>query len=157
MKHAASNGSRLHLIGLVSDGGVHSHISHLFALLRCAKDHKIENVYIHFIGDGRDTAPRSAAKYLKQLQDYIKEIGVGEVSTIAGRYYAMDRDKRWDRVQLAVDGLVEGKGDKVAEEDLVKAIEKGYESDITDEFIKPIVSGSADSRIKGMSPCEGLC
>jgi 2,3-bisphosphoglycerate-independent phosphoglycerate mutase len=91
------------------------------------------------------------------LQDYIKEIGVGEVSTIAGRYYAMDRDKRWDRVQLAVDGLVEGKGDKVAEEDLVKAIEKGYESDITDEFIKPIVSGSADSRIKGMSPCEGLC
>ena len=148
MKHAAAHGSRLHLLGLVSDGGVHSHIQHLFALLRTAKDHKIEHVYIHFFGDGRDTAPRSATKYLQQLQDYIKEIGVGEISTVAGRYYAMDRDKRWDRVKIAVDALTDGTGDKVNGEDLIKTVEDGYAKDITDEFIKPIISGSEGSRIK---------
>ena len=148
MKRAASHGSRLHLLGLVSDGGVHSHIQHLFALLRCAKDHKIEHVYIHFFGDGRDTAPRSATKYIQQLQDYIKEVGVGEISTVAGRYYAMDRDKRWDRVKIAVDALTDGQGEKINGEDLVKTVEDGYAKDITDEFIKPIISGSDDSRIK---------
>lgn len=148
MKHAAAHGSRLHLLGLVSDGGVHSHIKHLFALLQCAKDHKIEHVYIHFFGDGRDTAPRSATKYIQQLQEKIKELGVGEISTVAGRYYAMDRDKRWDRVKIAVDALTEGKGDKIDGADLVKTVEDGYAKDITDEFIKPIISGSEDSRIK---------
>lgn len=148
MKRAASHGSRLHLLGLVSDGGVHSHIQHLFALLRCAKSHNIEHVYIHYFGDGRDTAPRSATKYIQQLQDYIKEVGVGEIATVAGRYYAMDRDKRWDRVKIAVDALTEGKGDKIEGADLVKTVEDGYAKDITDEFIKPIISGSEDSRIQ---------
>ncbi|RXK38712.1 2,3-bisphosphoglycerate-independent phosphoglycerate mutase [Tremella mesenterica] len=148
MKRAASHGSRLHLLGLISDGGVHSHITHVFALLRCAKAHNIEHVYIHFFGDGRDTAPRSATKYIQELQDYIKEVGVGEISTVVGRYFAMDRDKRWDRVKIAVDGLISGEGDKVEADDLVKTVEAGYEKDVTDEFIKPIISGSEDSRIK---------
>lgn len=148
MKQAKTAGSRLHLIGLVSDGGVHSHIKHLFALLSAAKEHGIQNVFIHYIGDGRDTAPRSATKYIKQLQDFIKENEVGEISTVTGRYYAMDRDKRWDRVKLAVDALVAGEGARVKGEDLLSSVEEGYKNDITDEFIKPIVCGSADSRIK---------
>ena len=151
MKRAVSHGSRLHLLGLVSDGGVHSHIKHLFALLRVAKSYKIEHVFIHFFGDGRDTAPKSANKYAQQLQDYIKEVGIGEISTVAGRYYAMDRDKRWDRIQLAVDALVQGKGDHVKNEDLIKTIEDNYNNDVTDEFLKPIICGSDDSRIKGGS------
>ncbi|WVR03628.1 2,3-bisphosphoglycerate-independent phosphoglycerate mutase [Kwoniella sp. DSM 27419] len=148
MKHAKSNSGRLHLCGLVSDGGVHSHIQHLFALLKVAKAHEIPHVYIHFFGDGRDTAPRSATKYIGQLQDFIKEQGVGEISTVVGRYYAMDRDKRWDRVKVALDGLIGGVGDKITQEDLIKTVEKGYEADVTDEFIKPIICGSEDSRIK---------
>lgn len=148
MKRAASHGSRLHLLGLISDGGVHSHITHVYALLRCAAEHKIQHVYIHFFGDGRDTAPRSATKYIQQLQDYIKEVGVGEISTVVGRYFAMDRDKRWDRVKIAVDGLIDGKGDKVEGAKLVETVEEGYKKDVTDEFIKPIICGSEDSRIK---------
>lgn len=150
LKRAKEHGSRIHFCGLISDGGVHSHITHLFSLLKAAKAHGIEHVYIHFFGDGRDTAPKSATKYLAQLQDFVKEQGVGEVSTVVGRYYAMDRDKRWDRVKIAVDGLVQGKGDKV-EGDLISTIEKGYENNITDEFIKPIICGSEDSRIKSGS------
>jgi len=150
MKHAKAHGSRLHLLGLVSDGGVHSHITHLFALLRTAKEHGIAHVYIHFFGDGRDTAPRSATKYLQQLLDFTHEQGIGEISTVVGRYYAMDRDKRWDRVKIAVDGLMQGKGEKSS--DIVKTVEAGYASDITDEFIKPIICGSAESRIQSESP-----
>lgn len=146
MEHAKANSGRLHLLGLVSDGGVHSHITHLFALLKVAKSYEIPHVYIHFFGDGRDTAPRSATTYIKQLQDFISENGVGEISTVVGRYYAMDRDKRWDRVKIAVDGLVGGVGDK--SDDVVKTVEEGYKNDLTDEFIKPIICGSADSRIK---------
>lgn len=149
MERAKKQGSRLHLMGLISDGGVHSYIDHLYALLRCAKDHKVEHVFIHFFGDGRDTAPRSASKYIQQLLDYIKKVGVGEISTVVGRYYAMDRDKRWDRVKIAVDALVQGKGDKCKEDELVKTVEDGYTKDITDEFIKPIICGSDDSRLKG--------
>ena len=149
MKRAKSHGDRLHLLGLVSDGGVHSHITHLFALLKCAKDHQISKVYVHYFGDGRDTAPRSATKYIKQLQDFMKEQGVGEISTVAGRYYAMDRDKRWERVKIALDGLIGGEGDKCSEEELIGKVEEGYAKDVTDEFIKPIICGSADSRIKG--------
>ncbi|WVO16730.1 2,3-bisphosphoglycerate-independent phosphoglycerate mutase [Cryptococcus depauperatus] len=148
MKQAKSTSGRLHLLGLVSDGGVHSHIQHLFALLRVAKAHEIPHVYIHFFGDGRDTAPRSSSKYIQQLLNYIKEVGVGEISTVIGRYYAMDRDKRWDRIKIAIDGLVKGEGEKSSQEDLVKTIEDGYAKDVTDEFIKPIICGSEDSRIK---------
>lgn len=154
LKQAKSAGSRLHLLGLISDGGVHSHIQHVFSLIKCAKAQGVEHIYIHFFGDGRDTAPRSATKYIKQLQDFIQEQGVGEISTVVGRYYAMDRDKRWDRIKIAVDGLVQGQGDKIDGADLIKTVEDGYAKDITDEFIKPIISGSADSRIKGV--CRAL-
>jgi 2,3-bisphosphoglycerate-independent phosphoglycerate mutase len=146
MKHAKENSGRLHLLGLVSDGGVHSHIQHLFALLKVAKSHGIPEVFVHFFGDGRDTAPRSAAGYAKQLLDFMKENEVGQLATVVGRYYAMDRDKRWERVKIAVEGLVDGKGD--VSEDAIKSIEACYERDETDEFIKPIILGGENSRIK---------
>ena len=101
MNHVKENNSSLHLLGLVSDGGVHSHIDHLYALLEMAKRNNIEKVYVHAILDGRDTSPTSAVDYLKELENKMKEIGVGKVATLAGRYYAMDRDNRWDRVEKA--------------------------------------------------------
>jgi 2,3-bisphosphoglycerate-independent phosphoglycerate mutase len=137
IENVKKNNSDLHLIGLVSDGGVHSHISHLFALLKLAKINNIENVYIHCITDGRDTPPNSSVEYLKQLEDYIKEIGVGEIATICGRYYAMDRDKRFDRVELAYNMLVMSQGNKF--KTVQKAVENAYEAEEFDEFIKPIV------------------
>jgi 2,3-bisphosphoglycerate-independent phosphoglycerate mutase len=129
--------SNLHLIGLVSDGGVHSHIEHLYALLALAKEQNLENVYIHAITDGRDTSPISAAIYLKQLEDKIKEIGVGKISTISGRYFAMDRDNRWDREKLAYDAIANGIGNNF--KTVQKAVENSYEAQEFDEFIKPIV------------------
>ncbi|KZV70249.1 cofactor-independent phosphoglycerate mutase [Peniophora sp. CONT] len=145
-KHAKETNGRLHLVGLVSDGGVHSHNRHLYALLETAKEVGVPEVYIHFIGDGRDTAPRSAAGYVKELQEFIQKEGVGEISTVVGRYYAMDRDKRWERVKIAVDGLVKGEGENT--EDIVKAIEEHYNNDVTDEFLKPIILNGDKGRIK---------
>ena len=173
-KRAKEGSGRLHLIGLVrvrkylfirhtfdcktyftqvSDGGVHSHIRHLFALLETAKEQGVPHTYIHFLGDGRDTAPRSASKYAQELLDFIKELGYGEIATVIGRYYAMDRDKRWERVKIAVDGLVQGEGEKVesGQEGIVKAIEANYAKDVTDEFLKPIIVDGDEGRIKGMS------
>ncbi|KAG0327526.1 hypothetical protein BG004_002757 [Podila humilis] len=135
-KAKAGNG-RLHLMGLISDGGVHSHMNHLFALLDAAKEAQVPEVYIHFFGDGRDTSPRSAVGYLKQLLNKLNEINYGKLATITGRYYAMDRDKRWERIKIAVDGLVSGVGEKTS--DPVQAIEDNYSKDITDEFLKPII------------------
>jgi 2,3-bisphosphoglycerate-independent phosphoglycerate mutase len=110
----------------------------------------VPHVYVHFLGDGRDTAPRSAAGYARELRDFLKKVGIGEVATIVGRYYAMDRDKRWDRIKIAVDGLVHGQGEAVAEDgDYVKAIEARYEKDETDEFLKPIIVNGDSGRIKG--------
>ncbi|BEI79862.1 hypothetical protein CcaverHIS002_0103910 [Cutaneotrichosporon cavernicola] len=146
LKHAKENGNRLHTMGLLSDGGVHSHINHLLALLRAAKEQGIEHVYIHAFGDGRDTAPKSADKYVKQLLDAIKEIGVGELVTFVGRYYAMDRDKRWERVKVAVDALVQGEG--THSDDPIKAIEDCYAKGETDEFIKPLIFGDKSTRIQ---------
>jgi 2,3-bisphosphoglycerate-independent phosphoglycerate mutase len=131
----------------VSDGGVHSHITHLYALLEAAKEQGIPECYVHFFGDGRDTAPRSANKYAQELLDFMDKLQYGKVATIVGRYYAMDRDKRWERVETAVKGLVNGDGEKV--DDVVKAIEKRYEQDETDEFLKPIILGGEASRVKG--------
>jgi len=130
----------------VSDGGVHAHILHLFELLKVAKSYEIPHVYVHFFGDGRDTSPKSAAGYLKQLLDFIKENGVGEVATIVGRYYAMDRDKRWERVKIAVDGLVKGEGEK--SDDPLATVNQRYEAGETDEFLKPIICGSPESRVQ---------
>ena len=112
IQNVKRNNSSLHLMGLLSDGGVHSHNSHLYALLELAKQKGVENVYIHAFLDGRDTPPTSAIEYIKELEEKIKEIGVGKIATIEGRYYAMDRDKRWERIKLAYDAMVNGLGNK---------------------------------------------
>lgn len=145
-KHAKEGNGRLHLLGLVSDGGVHSHITHLCALLETAKEVGVPHVYIHFFGDGRDTAPRSAAGYAKDLIAFIEKEKFGQIATVVGRYYAMDRDKRWERVKIAVEGLVKGEGSKG--EDVVKTIEERYEKDETDEFLKPIIVNGDEGRLK---------
>jgi 2,3-bisphosphoglycerate-independent phosphoglycerate mutase len=129
---------KLHFIGLLSDGGVHSHIQHLFALLEMAKQQKVERVFIHCFMDGRDTPPNSGRDYVRQLQQKIRELGVGEIATLTGRYYAMDRDNRWERVELAYRAVVHGEAEAHTT-DPVAALQKSYEQGITDEFIKPIV------------------
>lgn len=148
--NAKNNNSALHLMGLVSDGGVHSHIKHLYALLELAKQNDLKNVYVHAFLDGRDTAPTSAIDYLKQLEEKIKELGVGKIATVVGRYYAMDRDKRYDRVKLAYDLLVSGVGAKF--KTVQKAVENSYETEEFDEFVKPIVitndEGEPTAKIK---------
>ena len=137
MEHVKKNDSCLHIMGLVSDGGVHSHIEHLYALLKMAKENNIENVYVHAFLDGRDTPPTSAVEYLRALEDKMKEIGVGKIATLCGRYYAMDRDKRWEREKLAYDAIANGIGNKFKLAQ--KAIENSYEAQEFDEFVKPIV------------------
>lgn len=129
---------------------MHSHIRHLFALLETAKEVGVPKTYVHFLGDGRDTAPRSAAGYAQELLDFTKKEEYGELATIIGRYYAMDRDKRWERVKIAIDGLVKGEGEKVDGPDAaIKAIKSNYEADVTDEFLKPIIVNGDEGRIKG--------
>ncbi|MBR2742873.1 MAG: 2,3-bisphosphoglycerate-independent phosphoglycerate mutase [Clostridia bacterium] len=129
----------LHVMGLLSDGGVHSHITHLYAILRLAKHLEMRNVAIHCFLDGRDVPPKSAASYIEQLEKMIKKIGVGRIATISGRYYAMDRDNRFERLKLAYDALVYGKG--VRAKTAAEAIEASYENDVTDEFVLPCVIG----------------
>ena len=131
------NNSSLHLMGLVSDGGVHSHMDHLIALLELAKRENIEKVYVHAFLDGRDTPPTSAIDYLKKLEEKMSEIGVGKIATLEGRYYAMDRDNRWDRIKLAYDAIANGIGNNF--KTVQKAIENSYEAQEFDEFVKPIV------------------
>ena len=126
----------LHLLGLVSDGGVHSHIRHLFALLRFAKQQRVEKVFIHAFTDGRDTYQKSAANYLNQLKEEARGIGLGTIASVSGRYYAMDRDNRWERTKKAYRAVVEGKTDKVFK-DPVQGIEASYREGITDEFVVP--------------------
>ena len=138
-------------VGQISDGGVHSHNTHLYALLETAKEVGVPNVSVHFFGDGRDTAPRSAAGYAKELKEFIDKEGVGEIATVVGRYYAMDRDKRWDRIKIAIDGLVGGVGETA--EDVVAEIEERYKKDETDEFLKPIIANGEAGRIKGAPNC----
>ncbi|KAG2207757.1 hypothetical protein INT47_011877 [Mucor saturninus] len=134
---AIANNGRLHFLGLVSDGGVHGHIDHLIELLTAAKEAGVPESYVHFIGDGRDTAPKSAAKYMGQLVEAIDKLQYGKIADINGRYYAMDRDKRWERIQIAFDGMTQAKGEIAS--DPVKAIEESYETGVTDEFLKPII------------------
>src|SRR5260221_949835 len=128
----------LHLMGLLSDGGVHSHINHLFALLEMAKQQKVENVFIHCFMDGLDTPPHSGRDFVRQLQQKIRELGVGQIATLVGRYYAMDRDNRWERVELAYRAVVHGEAE-TRTDDPVAALQRSYEQDVTDEFVKPIV------------------
>ena len=135
-----ANDSNLHLYGLLSDGGVHSHIDHLFYILKAAKEHKVKNAIIHVITDGRDTSPTSGKSYITKLQNYINELDFGSIKTVCGRYYAMDRDNRWDRVEKAYKMLTEGKGENV--NTLSEFIEKMYNTE-TDEFITPKIIGEA--------------
>ena len=133
---AKENQKPLHLIGLVSDGGVHSHINHLKAIIDVCKSEKLDDVFIHAFTDGRDTDPKSGLGFIKDLQSHLKKT-VGRIASVSGRYYAMDRDKRWERVKLAYDALVSGEGEKTT--DAIDAIENSYKKNITDEFIKPCV------------------
>jgi 2,3-bisphosphoglycerate-independent phosphoglycerate mutase len=127
----------LHIFGLLSDGGVHSHINHLYALLRLAAKEGVKNVYIHGFLDGRDVGPQTAPKYIKELQQKIKEYGVGEIATLSGRYYSMDRDKRWERVEKAYRAMVYGEGPTYR--DPLECIEDSYQHGIYDEFVLPSV------------------
>ncbi|KAG9307284.1 hypothetical protein G9A89_017112 [Geosiphon pyriformis] len=144
--HAKNGSGRIHFLGLVSDGGVHSHINHLEHLLESAKSYGVPKAFVHFFGDGRDTSPRSSDKYLKQLQKHINELNYGEVATIVGRYYAMDRDKRWERIKIAFEALTRGIGTK--SEDPIATINQRFGENETDEFLKPIIL-SNEGRIKG--------
>ena len=137
MSNCREWGSALHLMGLLSDGGVHSHITHLFALLKMAKEQGLEKVYIHCFLDGRDVPPSSGKSYVEQLQAEIQKLGVGQIATVMGRYYAMDRDKRWDRVQKAYDAIACGEG--TFEADAAEAVQKSYDAGVTDEFVVPVV------------------
>lgn len=121
-----TSGGRLLLLGLISDGGVHAHINHLFSLLEGAKSNGVPQTFVHFFSDGRDTSPTSGASHVQAVLDKTKQLSYGSLSTIMGRYYAMDRDKRWERIQLAVEGLVEGKGEKTTPEEAVNVVKKNY-------------------------------
>ncbi len=136
-ENVKKNDSALHLYGLVSDGGVHSHNTHIYGLLELAKRQGISKVYVHCFLDGRDTPPESGKEYVQELSDKMKEIGVGEIASVMGRYYAMDRDNRWDRVELAYNALVKGEGNTC--EDAVEAVQKSYDDGKTDEFVVPAV------------------
>lgn len=129
--------SSVHLMGLLSDGGVHSHIGHLKALIKLAKDKGAKNVYVHAFLDGRDVAPGSAKQYIIEIEEYMNELQFGKIATIAGRYYAMDRDKRWERVELAYNAMVLGKGEEYSS--AVEAIDRSYHDNKTDEFVLPTV------------------
>jgi 2,3-bisphosphoglycerate-independent phosphoglycerate mutase len=166
LEAAKSSNGRLHLCGLVSHGGVvsiqfcsctclgedancsqHSKQTHLYALLKAAKEYGVPKVFIHFFGDGRDTDPKSGAAYMEELLETIKEIGVGKIATVVGRYYAMDRDKRWERNEIAMKGMILGEGEQ--SDDPVKTVKERYEKGETDEFLKPIIVGGDEGRIKG--------
>lgn len=131
------NRSSLHVMGLLSDGGVHSHIDHLFALIDMAERNGVERLFLHALLDGRDTPPRSALTYIKATEDYLKKVGIGEIATVIGRYYAMDRDKRWDRVEKAYNAIVFGEGLEAGSAS--EAVECSYTRDEGDEFVKPTV------------------
>jgi 2,3-bisphosphoglycerate-independent phosphoglycerate mutase len=137
VRNAKENGSALHMFGLLSDGGVHSHNTHLYGLLELAKREGLEKVYVHCFLDGRDTPPTSGKDYVQQLSDEMKKIGVGEIASVMGRYYAMDRDNRWDRVEKAYNAMVKGIGEKAASG--VEAVAQSYEQGTNDEFVLPTV------------------
>ena len=134
---AKEGGHALHLMGLVSDGGVHSHNTHLYAMIKMAKDMGLERVYVHSFLDGRDVPPKSGAEFMRQLKAEMAKIGCGSIATVMGRFYAMDRDKRWERLQEAYNAMVRGVGLK--NPDAADAVEKSYAGDVTDEFVKPVV------------------
>lgn len=146
IQHVKNNDSTLHLMGLLSDGGVHSHYNHLFALLKLAKAHDIKNVYVHAFLDGRDVSKKSALHYIEELEHQMNTIGVGELKTVSGRYYAMDRDERWERTKLAFEAITKGIGPNFLSAE--EGINNCYESDVTDEFILPFVVGEKEAFVQ---------
>jgi len=138
-ENVKKNNTKLHIMGLLGPGGVHSHTDHLYALLNFAKNNNIKEVYIHCFTDGRDTPPKSGIVFMDELSDFIKRLGVGKIASVMGRFYAMDRDKRYDRLKLAYDALVHGKAD--VEPDTLKVLSNSYKENITDEFIIPTLIG----------------
>ena len=146
-EYAKANGTNVHFMGLVSDGGVHSSLDHLLKLTDIAAAYGIENTYVHCFMDGRDTDPRSGKGFIETLQNHMETKSTGKIASIIGRYYAMDRDKRWERVKVAYDLLVEGKGE--ASSDMVEAMQRSYDADVTDEFVKPVVRIDAEGRPVG--------
>ncbi len=143
IEYAKANNKPLHLIGLVSDGGVHSHINHLKAIIDVCKANNLENVFVHAFTDGRDCDPKSGLGFLQDLQKHLDK-NVGQIATITGRYYAMDRDKRWERIKLAYDAIVNGVGEE--SDDILKSVEQSYANGVTDEFIKPIINSKVKSQ-----------
>ena len=143
--YAKANGKGMHFMGLTSTGGVHSSFEHILALCDIAKEYDLNDVFIHCFMDGRDTDPKSGKGFIEQLQAHCDK-SAGKIASIIGRYYAMDRDKRWERVKIAYDQLVNGEGEKA--DDMVAAMQKSYDNDVTDEFVKPIVNANVDGRIK---------
>ncbi|MEN2768495.1 2,3-bisphosphoglycerate-independent phosphoglycerate mutase [Ornithinibacillus xuwenensis] len=137
INRAKEKNKALHIMGLLSDGGVHSHIEHLFALLKLAKDQNLEEVYVHAFLDGRDVGPQTAKAYIEQTEAKMKELGIGKIATVSGRYYSMDRDKRWDRVKKAYDAMVYGEGPSYKH--AIEVVEDSYENGIFDEFVIPSV------------------
>jgi 2,3-bisphosphoglycerate-independent phosphoglycerate mutase len=143
-----AQGHRLHLMGLCSDGGVHAQLSHLFALLEMAKKHGLTEVFVHCFTDGRDTPPESGAGFIEQVRRKLQELGIGKIASVAGRYYAMDRDKRWERIELAFGAMVLGTGHKF--QDAAAAVRHSYERGVTDEFIEPITIVDGQDRPVGL-------
>jgi len=143
IKLAKTSNKPLHLMGLLSDGGVHSHINHLKAIIEICQQENLEEVYIHAFTDGRDTDPKSGLGFINDLQEFLDKT-TGKIATVSGRYFAMDRDKRWERVKLAYDALIKGEGEKSPS--AIEAIEKAYENNITDEFLKPTIIVNPDLR-----------
>ena len=148
-KYAKENNKNVHLLGLVSNGGIHSHINHIKGILDVAKENEVDNVFLHAFSDGRDCDPKSGAYFINNIQEYMKE-STGELASVTGRYYAMDRDNRWERIKIAYDGIVNGIGTKTT--DAVATINKNYEAGLTDEFHKPILitdkNGTPKTQIK---------
>lgn len=146
MKHARTGGRKLHLFGLLSDGGVHSQQTHLYALLKMAKQNGVDRLFVHAFMDGRDTLPTNGAGYLDQLQQKMREYNSGQIATVSGRYYAMDRDRRWERIAKAYNAMVFGQAEGGAYADPVQGVKDSYNKDVTDEFVVPFVCTDKDNR-----------
>ena len=157
LQHAAVSGRAVHLLGLLSDGGVHSHQEHLYALLRAAKEQGVERVFIHAFLDGRDTLPTSGAGYLEKLEQKIREIGVGRVASVSGRYFAMDRDRRWEREKKAFDAMVTGRPEGGSYASPIARVKESYNNGITDEFIEPFVVADQQGQPAGRIHDDDTC
>jgi len=153
-KYAKENGRALHLLGLVSDGGVHSQQTHIYAILRAAAEYGLTKVFVHAYLDGRDTPPTSGADYVAQLEQKMREYGVGKIATVSGRYYAMDRDKRWERQRKAFDAMVHGKGECSTATSAVAAIRASYNANVNDEFVLPVTIVDANKKPVGLIQSE---